>query len=67
MVAPGTDTLFDTDIRLGGLEFVRTDHVSGFGSQRMEAFSGMLVGLHRFLAEKVLQGRQAAPPRVLEK
>jgi hypothetical protein len=63
---PGTDALFDTGIMLGDLPFVGTDHVFRFGSQRMEAFSGMLVGLHQFLAEKDLHGYQAALPEVLD-
>lgn len=63
---PGTDALFDTGIMLGDLPFVGTDHVFRFGSQRMEAFSGMLLGLHRLLAEKDLQGFQAALPEVLD-
>lgn len=39
---PGTDAVFDTRIELGGLSFTGTDHVFRFGSQRMEAFSGIL-------------------------
>jgi hypothetical protein len=62
---PGTDALFDTGITLGGLSFMGTDHVFRFGSQRMEAFSGLLEGLHRLLAEKDLQGYQAALPQVM--
>ncbi|TVT23911.1 hypothetical protein LWP59_05535 [Amycolatopsis acidiphila] len=62
---PGTDAVFDTGITLGGLSFVGTDHVFRFGSQRMEAFSGVLVGLHRLLAEQDLQGYQQALPQVL--
>ncbi|WP_143261943.1 hypothetical protein [Allokutzneria sp. NRRL B-24872] len=62
---PGTDALFDTGVELGGLSFVGTDHVFRFGSQRMEAFSGMLLGLHRLLAKKDLQGYQSALPQVL--
>ncbi len=62
---PGTDALFDTGIMLGRLPFVGTDHVFRFGSQRMEAFSGMLLGLHQLLAKKDLQGFQVALPKVL--
>jgi hypothetical protein len=62
---PGTDARFDTGIMLGDLPFVGTDHIFRFGSQRMEAFSGMLVGLHQLLAAKDLQGFQAALPEVL--
>ncbi|MBP2471199.1 hypothetical protein JOF53_000071 [Crossiella equi] len=61
---PGTDVIFDTGISLAGLSFVGTDHVFRFGSQRMEAFSGMLLGLHRLLAEKDIQGYHSAVPEV---
>ena len=37
---PGTDAVFDAEVRLADLPFVGTDHVFRFGSQRMEAFSG---------------------------
>lgn len=62
---PGTDTVFDTGVVLGGMRFIGTDHVFRFGSQRMEAFSGVLVGLRQLLAEKDLQGYQSALPSVL--
>jgi hypothetical protein len=62
---PGTDAQFDAGIMLGGMTFVGTDHVFRFGSRRMEAFSGILVGLHRLLAEKDLQGYQSALPQVI--
>jgi hypothetical protein len=61
---PGTDTVFDTSVALGGMRFIGTDHVFRFGSQRMEAFSGVLVGLRELLAEKDLQGYQSALPQV---
>jgi hypothetical protein len=62
---PGTDVMFDTGIVLAAMQFVGTDHVFRFGPQRMEAFSGMLVGLHQFLRQKDLQGYQTRLPLVL--
>ncbi|WP_143091519.1 hypothetical protein [Lentzea albida] len=61
---PGTDTVFDTGVVLGGMRFIGTDHVFRFGSRRMEAFSGVLVGLRQLLAEKDFQGYQSALPSV---
>ncbi len=63
---PGTDALFDAEIQLGGLTFVGTDHVFRFGSQRMEAFSGILVGLRRRLVAQDLESYQRALPKVVE-
>ena len=57
--------MFDTGIVLAAMQFVGTDHVFRFGPQRMEAFSGMLVGLHQFLRQKDLQGYQTRLPLVL--
>lgn len=62
---PGTGATFDTGITLGGLFFVGTDHVFRFGPQRLEAFSGLLVGLHQRLAAADLDGYQALLPDVL--
>ncbi|MGW4213722.1 hypothetical protein ACWEIJ_37465 [Lentzea sp. NPDC004789] len=61
---PGTDAVFDTGVALSGMRFIGTDHVFRFGSQRMEAVSGVLVGLRQLLAEKDLQGCQSALPGV---
>lgn len=62
---PGTDAVFDAEIQLAGLSFVGTDHVFRFGSQRMEAFSGVLVGLRKLLAKQDLEGYQKALPQVV--
>jgi hypothetical protein len=62
---PGTGATFDAGISLGGLFFVGTDHVFRFGPQRMEAFSGLLVGLHQRLGDADLDGYQALLPHVL--
>lgn len=48
---PSTGIVCDTGVTLGGMDFVGTDHVFRVGGYRIEAFSGMLQGLHRILAE----------------
>jgi hypothetical protein len=61
---PSTGVACDTGITLGGLSFVGTDHIFRLGSQRIEAFSGMLEGLYRLLADDHdIQGYESALPR----
>ncbi|MEY9860724.1 hypothetical protein ABH935_006361 [Catenulispora sp. GAS73] len=49
---PSTGIVCDTAITLAGMDFVGTDHVFRLDGLRVEAFSGMLRGLHRTLAEQ---------------
>jgi hypothetical protein len=63
--SPGTDAVFDAQIRLGELTLIGTDHVFRFGSHRMEAFSGTLRTLYEILASGDLAGYQSALPQAL--
>lgn len=60
---PGIAVLQDTEITLAGMRFVGTDHVFRFGSQRVEAFSGIPDRVHQLLArDHDLQGFESALP-----
>lgn len=57
----------DTEITLADMAFVGTDHVFRFGPQRVEAFSGILVGLHTLLSqEQDIAGYESVLPQVMD-
>jgi hypothetical protein len=62
---PSTGVIQDTEITLGGLHFVGTDHVFRFGPQRIEAFSGISEDLHRLIGvNRDINGYESALPAV---